>query len=649
MGILGAAVIGAAIALKFNRKIEETIGISAILISFIIYIPGLFLSLTPGYIISMILIGVSLIYCVYMIIKDRALVRDLLCTWGGLAFLIYLVFFAYYAYHRDFSHPDELYCWGLMAKNYYLYNDLNSSLSTAVSDQTPLMPIWNWFCAKNWIAFSDTVCYFGQDMFVISIMLPVFARIKRKITPAEFFVIIAMLPSLLVLSGMEGFNYILTDVVLAAVLCMFVYQAVLYILTDDSFHFVVSCGMIIAMCLTKRAGVLTASLAVLAVSTAYLYKSFRKLTELCIYAGIAVITVLSWCGFIAYVILPPAALIGAVMLHVIMHRVELTDIKYHSAIRMILAIVCAGALGIFMLIFLARSGYAYDVLARFMRDLFAVSLSDPERYGYIRLSYGIFILAACILGVYLKSRNEEVMTMQVVSGIVMAMILYAVAMLYTHIDSVGPMNDYRESIIPRYMIPWEILVVFLIICVFVIERETLDLKYLLIGFVILLLISDSGSLYGGLFAKHRNIGYTAITDGGETYKAGDMIYFIDELNPEGYSDREFYYSVCPAKTNFIYDVIKGTNGVVDVDVEEFEAQMLGRSEFLPEYYATMLGIQFYDYDYDSYDYVYLQSYADDFVDRLGSLFENPDDIAPGSAYYVIPDGDHVVLRKIQHK
>ena len=190
-------------------------------------------------------------------------------------------------------------------------------------------------------------------------------------------------------------------------------------------------------------------------------------------------------------------------------------------------------------------------------------------------------------------------------------------------------NDYRESLIPRYMIPWEIVVVFLAIYIFVIRAEDSGTRRMLIVLAILFLISDTGTLYRGLFSRHHCIGYYALEDAGITPETGDMIYFIDEENYFSYTDREFYYYMFPARTNFIDEVFLGNNGPLDLDVDTLES-LIASDQYL--------GIP--------YDYLYLQSYLDDFPERYGSLFENPADIAPGTVYKVVTDGTGVTLCRI---
>ena len=69
MEIICASVLGAAIALKAGRKIDETLAPATMLITLTIYIPGLFAGLLPGFFIALALAVIAAVYCVYMFIK----------------------------------------------------------------------------------------------------------------------------------------------------------------------------------------------------------------------------------------------------------------------------------------------------------------------------------------------------------------------------------------------------------------------------------------------------------------------------------------------------------------------------------------------------------------------------------------------------
>ncbi|SCY08041.1 hypothetical protein SAMN02910292_00809 [Lachnospiraceae bacterium XBB2008] len=638
MGIIGAAVLGTAIAIKYGRKIEETIAPAIIMITLVIYLPGLFLKLTPGFIIALILIAAAAIYVVYKLITDQGVFKDALFTPGAAVFVFFLLFFAYYSFHRDFSHPDELYCWGLMVKNYLHFDTMFSSLSTAMSGtQTPFLALWEYFNARLWFGFSDSICYLAHHVFTISLMLPVFAHLKKKSDLFGYSVLTLMLPSMLMLSGLDGFGYILCDMVLAAGMCAYLmYVFSLIRKKGDSgdhvrlvdFDLIASILVLVAICLIKRTGVVLASLLIFCVAGAMMEASLKHVRSLLISLLCVAVIVYTWERVEWFWVITHVAFAVLAALYVLYRYVLITHNK-HARIIDAAGVVCIlGACGAAALWF-SRSEYGSAVMARFMHDLFTVSVGSEDRTGFVVLSYGFFILLALFLQLSLKKNDENASFRPVVTGLILSMIMYAVFMLWEHIHDIGPVNEMRESIIPRYMIPWEIVVLFLAVYIFIIRDENSSARKMLVVLAILFLISDTATFYRGLFSRHHCIGYHAFEDAGITLQSGDMIYFIDERNYFSYTDREFYYYMFPAKTNFIDEVFMGNNGPLEMDADTLESLMAS---------DLYLGIP--------YDYLYLQTYNDDFAERYGSLFENPADIAPGTAYYVITDGTDVTLRRV---
>jgi hypothetical protein len=118
-------------------------------------------------------------------------------------------------------------------------------------------------------------------------------------------------------------------------------------------------------------------------------------------------------------------------------------------------------------------------------------------------------------------------------------------------------------------------------------------------------------LWGFYFKRHTE-DYAAVTNSNVALNSDDMIYYIDEEYTYGYANREFYYCAFPAKTNFIYNVIGGED--------------LGRIEMTCEEFSDKL--------YETYDYVYIQSYSEDFIDRYGQLFKNSKEIKEKCLYTV---------------
>lgn len=648
MGLIVVCIPALALAIRFNKKIEETLAVSFMMIMLLLYFPGLFMKLTSGFIIALIFSGFCAIYIAFKLVTGKGVLKDAFTGWGTLAVLIYIAFFGYYSFHRDFSHPDELYCWGLMAKNFFYYDEMFADASTVLGEgQPPLMPLLNFFFSKVAMSFKDSTCYFAQNMFTISLLVPVFAHVRFRNNSARFILLVLMLPSLMVLSGLEAFVYVLGDMVIAAALCFFIMQISAFVRTDDHYYYFSGILCLASMCLIKRMGPVFASILLFIAVPMMIRRNVTYIRELSGMMVIVALVTLSWLGFSQYTCMPVFMLACGLAIAFVLRRLETVSERYRDAAYLGLMGIMVCALGGYMILFLGRrGGYAYAVMARFMEDQFRFSMED----GYLCLPYGMFAIL-CILAALILRRRHKTTPISLASGeptagqkpdteyidhincfvwISMAMIAYALIMLYVHIWQIGPSNDNLEGLIPRYMIPWEILAVFFLIYVFIVRQANIRAEWMLLGLIGLICVSDTGELYRQLFAKHQCIGYTALSDAGIELNSGDLVYFIDEQNYFSYTDREFYYCMWPAKTNFIDQIFMGNNGRVEFTADELK-QMIVSEQYLEV----------------PYDYLYLQTIDDDFADRYGELFEDPADIQPGSAYYVITDGRDLTLKPVR--
>ena len=98
MGVLGGLFLALALAVRFNKKIEETVSLSLMALVFVIYACGLAGILKIGIYVDLGLIVLSIGYLIFMLFKDRARVRASLFTWGCLALGFYIIFFHTFSY-----------------------------------------------------------------------------------------------------------------------------------------------------------------------------------------------------------------------------------------------------------------------------------------------------------------------------------------------------------------------------------------------------------------------------------------------------------------------------------------------------------------------------------------------------------------------
>lgn len=619
MGVIAAALVGGAIACKLNKKIEENVALAMIVLTSIIYVLGLKFSLLIGVCADIALVVASIIYLFVTIVKDRTKAKQVFITWGALAFILYFFVIALYSYNRGYDHPDDFYCWGLMIKGFYEFKDMFSDLSSAITaGQPPFMCLWDYFNAELSGGYSEFICFVSHNMFVMCLVLPFFAHFSEKLNAKRFVVMMAVLPCLFVLSGLEGFRTILMDGALAAFVIYIILNVIKYTQTSEKYYYIASLFAVAAICLVKRMGVVFAGLSILIATITLFEKKRKSYIEIIGYVIAATLTTLSWVRINYYIAIPLVCTVIAVF---IIAMIEMgTKMPPKMRDIYIASIAFGGAIVMYIgtLFKFRGNGYAFIVLARFMESFCSISVED----GYIKLSYGLYLLIGIALALILHIKVKNSSLKYVSMGVALSMIIYALIMLIIHISTIGPGNFYKESLIERYMIPWEIVVVFMMIYFIMMYYDKLNLMTMITALIVVLLISDSGTMLWGFYFKRHTEDYSVVTDN-ISLDSDAMIYYIDEEYTYGYANREFYYCVFPAKTNFIYNVTGGED--------------LGRMEMTCEEFSNKL--------YETYDFVYIQSYSDDFIDRYGQLFENSEEIKEKNIYTVEKNSGNVRLCK----
>lgn len=621
MGVIAAAIVGGAIACKFNKKIEETLALAMIVLTSIIYVLGLSFSLLIGVYVDVAFVVASIVYLIVALVKDKTKASQVFITWGALAFILYFFVIALYSYNRGYDHPDDFYCWGLMIKGFYEFKDMFSDLSSAITaGQPPFMCLWDYFNVELSGGYSEFICFVSHNMFVMCLVLPFFAHISEKLNAKRFVVMMAILPCLFVLSGLEGFRTILMDGALAAFVIFIILNVIKYVQTSEKYYYVASLFAVATICLVKRMGVVFAALSIL-IATITLFENKNKpYFEIVGYVITATLLTYSWIKIDYYAKLPAACTLVAVFIVTLIRIAKRLPVKVRDLYIATMAFGGAIIIYIGSMIKFRGNGYAFIVLARFMESFCSFSFED----GYIKLSYGLYLLIVIFLVLIQHGKLKDSTLKYVGIGIAFSMIIYALIMLSIHVSTIGPGNNYKESLIERYMIPWQIVVVFMLIYSLARYYDKLNLMTMISALIVVLLISDSGTMLWGFYFKRHTEDYSAVTNSNVTLNSDDMIYYIDEEYTYGYANREFYYCVFPAKTNFIYNVIGGED--------------LGRIELTCEEFSDKL--------YETYDYVYIQSFNEDFIDRYGKLFDNVDNISEKSLYEINRENNSIKLSKI---
>lgn len=615
MGILGVMIIAWAGAIKFNKKIEEVIAQALLGIVLLIYMFGFFNYISLGVIVSILIIVGAFGYCMYYLFKDKEKALGAVLTYGGVAYVIYIIFFMLYSRGRDFNHTDVLSTWGIMAKKlYYNVNDLYSSSS----GYPPLIPIWNFFSAKTWVCFSDSICIFGQSTMSVALLMPVFSSLdfNKALSEVKATLLLIVVPLIMVLSGMPGYDRALADGIVAALLCMYIYSLIKYFKSNGKYYFVSIIVATMSLCLAKRVGFIIACMMLFITFYAILgQKDEKKYIDIFILVGTASLAIFSWYHFSLFVLFPVVSLIVAIFLN------EITNKLAKNKVDLLIVFVLIG-------LFVLGSCFCINIFAvkynnvipisRLLRKSIYLSVTS----GYLEVSYTLFIIFMLGVYIYLVINNKTIIVQRIVIATIISMVTYGFLMSYIYVCLIYPNKPSIEEITPRYMIPWEIMIVYTILIFCVADNSQKALKNLMVLSVMILVISDTGAFLESIVNKHKRHDYDAFEKCGIVLNSDDKVYYVDEECESSLPYLEFYYAIFPATSNYweaLTDYLEP-----EVNMEQLETDIRGY-----------------------YNYVYIHSYSKDFFERCGKLFTDKDEIMSQTVYRVESSGDNIKLIRVE--
>lgn len=619
MGIIAMISIAIAIAFLFDKKINETIAFSLITILLLIYCLGR-VSLLSASVYVICGIGcISLIYSVYDIFIKKAKCNNVL-NFGFLAFILFAVFFVTYSYGRDMKTTDEFRTWGAMVKNFYYFDkfyDIDMHFA-GVGDYPPGSAMWLYFLNKTWITYSDSICILGNAIFVISLFLPVISKINKNNKIFYFTICLPILLFLPITRNLHAYLTITPDALMTGFICFFIYCMLEYLKTNDKWYFVSDVLCLAALCVTKNSGIVFASL--LIIVYCYITKEIQvsRISEYFVLSIVTIISYASWYGFKLYCLVPIVCILVA-MIVFLLKKLAIKYITTNIAISIIIAVAIIGRfLGSIDIEAITYNSFASKVVTEHVYAFFAFDLFEANSDGYIPVPYGdvvlgmllIYILFEKLIGKENKLHRESFFVIAIV------MLFYDLIMLIMQLFVIGPGMNYMAHTPDRYMTPMIIVSLYLILYVFLSSDRIKSKAFGIIFLMIVICLVDIKSFALEIMDKYQCIGYYALEDYGITPGIGDEIFYIDEDYNYEYRDLEFAYYFTPASTNDVETPI----GRLQYSVEELEEVLAS-----------------------GYDYVYLQTCNDDFTDRYRELFDNPQNISAGRAYYIDNNGGNICL------
>lgn len=258
----------------FDRKWEETVGLSLIIEIFILYVFGLFSLLTTGISAVYLISAFCLIAAFVIIMKRRIDIRTLVSPGlfiYGILFIVILVncHGAFYARWDEYIH------WGLAAKDMFYYDSFAKHIDTTVRlvRYMPFTTLAEYlFVYLNGLYSQEIVYIAYQTMLLSAGSVLFYKKGNKKVSNVVVAVIIGILVPVIFFTDI--YNSIYVDALLAILMFYVLYC---YLSEEASlFNYMRIAGGLAALVLTKDMGLAIAGLVVLIMMADSIYKQISQ-------------------------------------------------------------------------------------------------------------------------------------------------------------------------------------------------------------------------------------------------------------------------------------------------------------------------------------------------------------------------------------
>ena len=187
MEILPAVAVLMALSLGFSalfrRRIDETLPVSMLAVTAILYAAGLASRLPAGLWIAAAFAAAGLVLFAVRAYRGRgAFIRPLLLTPGLAVFGFWLLFLIFLQHGRVLVGWDEMSHWGIAAKDMFLHNRFGAGADSSLlfRDYPPGAAVFEYFCLKLSGGYRDSVVLTGFGLLMLSPLLIVFRGLSWR-------------------------------------------------------------------------------------------------------------------------------------------------------------------------------------------------------------------------------------------------------------------------------------------------------------------------------------------------------------------------------------------------------------------------------------------------------------------------------------
>lgn len=640
--------VSLALMTVWNRKWEETVGVSLIAIVFVMYVAGLTEHLLQGIYLVYFLSAICLGIAIFIYNRKQMTIRDLFSPGlavYGLLFLLILINCkgAWLARWDEYSH------WGLAVKDMFYYDSFAKHFGTTVllPRYLPFSTLVEYFFVFANGLFSQDLLYVAYQTTLLSALILICRAAHNRwkyLLPAVS--IIVFVP---VIFFIDSYNCIYVDPLMAALMA---YVLICYFSEEMSvFNMLRIAGGLFALTMTKDAGVAIAGMLALIMLADSLYRQFykdKKQFKEMIFPGCCLLLVLlfylSWQVYLS------------VPVNVPMQETQSSaDTSADTGVDTggnVEEVVFTGTVsasgitlgGIFELIQGNAPEYKYQSIKN---CLVAVFDDETFRFGSIGISYGdLFIIILIVIGIlhYLGvwgERSKKMLSFGVL--VFMGALGYGAFMEIMYIYAFPEHEALILNSYGRYFGAYAcgsiIAFLYLILC-----HAAERIISLLMTAVLLISVPMEGFVVKNMDYQITENEIYGTDDMAEVLRSfsqkGEKIYYIYNNGP-GYSYLIFHNTVSPLLASLErYNILSSK--------ESIAKQMALYEENLIEVKGTPIVVDLASWEKElkEYNYVFIQHPDEMFVEDYGILFEAPETVDNGTFYEVIQADTGVTLHYI---
>ena len=166
----------------FKRKFEETITFTIVSYTVILFLTGVIGLLNVGFYLIIVVNILLLLYNIYAIIKKKISLKNQIFTLGFILFIITYIFILWISIGRKSIEWDEFSHWSLAVKNMFNLGNLGLGEESTILCKNYLSgtSIFQFFCTKLSGEFKEGMLYVGMNLMISATIVPVFKNIKSR-------------------------------------------------------------------------------------------------------------------------------------------------------------------------------------------------------------------------------------------------------------------------------------------------------------------------------------------------------------------------------------------------------------------------------------------------------------------------------------